>query len=324
MDDTTPNGFCPRLLAARREGKIRPEPDWSARKSTFAARRARAGAVLLFVRTVPSWSRNGRRRAFTAALDCFNRESSQLTPLVLLADGGVVCAGNSSRQKSHRAAGCVVRRFFSARSWPRFVLHWSFTAFCASAAKCFHGVLVPFYVAVWSFSSELGQQRPHQGVGCCGVILADFISLVSSLPFWLASWYWSRNLYAALPDKAPADCFLVTRLVAGYVKFVGPYFEIERSGYAAGTDAVDQPRVTFLKAFENLWRGQFPHSHALIRNPNRVGQMTRASAVAGARSTAQKPGGIPALWANAGTTIERPAKQKPWPTNRIGIAGGWS
>jgi hypothetical protein len=98
------------------------------------------------------------------------------------------------------------------------------------------------------------------------------ISLVYSLPFWLASWLWSRSLYASLPDQ-PDGCFIVTAAGHGHAAFVGTHIEIERNGHRV---LVNQQLITFWQ-FENLWRNFAPRSHRIFRSGyNRVGPIIAA------------------------------------------------
>jgi hypothetical protein len=117
-------------------------------------------------------------------------------------------------------------------------------------------LLVPFYIAVW---------YSIRAVQLIKAVRFSFwtylISLVGSLPFWLASWLWSRSVYTSLPDKPPGDCFIVTAAGYGHATFVGPFFEIERGGHRL---QANQQLLTFWQ-FENLWQGRFPRSHAMFR-----------------------------------------------------------
>ncbi|HEY5231971.1 MAG TPA: DUF6688 family protein [Verrucomicrobiae bacterium] len=122
---------------------------------------------------------------------------------------------------------------------------------------------VPFYVAAW-YSIRAAQLMKAAGLKFRNYLWA----LLGSLPFWLLSIWWSKNIYASLPDKAPDGCFIVTAAARGHQKFVGPFFEIEHRGHAR---FANRQLITFWK-FESLWCKKFPRSHGNFRKVyNRTG-----------------------------------------------------
>jgi hypothetical protein len=194
-------------------------------------------------------------------LDCFIVAKLALTPPVLLATAALY-ALEIIRVENRTRRWIVVGIFLGAVVAS---VCFVFGVVCigaeADAPKLW--LLVPFYVAVW-YSIRAVQLIKAAGSS----FWPNFISLVGSLPFWLASWYWSRSLYASLPDKAPTGCFIVTAAGGGHAQFVGPHFEIEHNGQRR---LANQQLLT-LWQFENSWRAQFPSSHARFRVIyNRVG-----------------------------------------------------
>jgi len=124
-------------------------------------------------------------------------------------------------------------------------------------------LLVPFYVAVW-YSIRAVQLIKVTRFG----FWTYYVSLIGSLPFWLASWFWSHNLYESLPNKAPSDCFVVTAAARGHESIVGHFFKIHHSGRIRQANR----QLITLWQFEALWRARAPLSHALFRRAyNRLG-----------------------------------------------------
>ena len=187
-------------------------------------------------------------------LDCFIVAKLALTPQVLLATAALY-ALEIIRVKNRTARWVVVGIFLGAVvASVCFVFGMVCIGSEADAPKLW--LLVPFYVAVWYSVRAVQLIRAAR---------FDFwtllVSVAGSLPFWLASWLWSRSLYSSLPDKAPSDCFIVTAAGLGHAKFVGPHFEIKRNGRKR---LVNQQLLTFWQ-LENLWRAQSSGSHAMFR-----------------------------------------------------------
>jgi hypothetical protein len=199
-------------------------------------------------------------------LDCFITGKLALTPLVLLATAALY-ALEILRVENRTARWIVVGIFLGAIiSSICFVFGMVCIGSEADAPKLW--LLVPFYVAIWysARSVELIKASRLDFLAC-------LISLVCSLPFWLASWLWSRSLYGSLPDKAPSGCFIVTAAGHGHAAFVGTHIEIERNGRSL---LVNQQLITFWQ-FENLWRNFAPRSHRIFRcGYNRVGPVIAA------------------------------------------------
>lgn len=124
-------------------------------------------------------------------------------------------------------------------------------------------MLVPLYVAVW-YAIRAVMLMVKSPVG----FWPYFLSTLGTIPFWLISWEWSKNVYESLPNQAPEGCFVVTAAGRGHRKFVGPFVEIERNGRRL---RANQQLVT-LWQFEKLWREKSPRSHRIFRQfYNRLG-----------------------------------------------------
>jgi hypothetical protein len=198
-------------------------------------------------------------------LDCFITSKLALTPLVLLATAALY-ALEILRVENRTARWIVVGIFLGAIvSTICFVFGMVCIGLGGDALKWF--LLVPFYVAIWY------SVRAVQLIKAAGLDFRTYlISFVCSLPFWLASWLWSRSLYASLPDQ-PDSCFIVTAAGRGHAAFVGTHIEIERNGHRV---LVNQQLITFWQ-FENLWRNFAPRSHRIFRcGYNRVGPIIAA------------------------------------------------
>ena len=116
-------------------------------------------------------------------------------------------------------------------------------------------LLVPLYVAAWHLirARQLTRAAPFD-------FWTYFISFIGSLPLWLASWIWSKNIFESLPDD-PGGCFIVTAAGRGHKKCVGPLIEITRHGRQL---QANQQLLTFWQ-FENLWRNHASRSHQIFR-----------------------------------------------------------
>ena len=224
----------------------------------------------LFVFVFSSFMEPDRCACAYGWLDCFIMGKLALTPRCCWprrAFCALEMTSTTRGKTAHSRAGLYVGIFPRRNCCPQFVSCYG-VGMCdrpplrrADAPKFW--LLVPFYVAMWYSVRALELIKASDFN-----FWPNFISLVGSLPFWLASWLWSRHLYDLLPDKAPDGCFVVTAAGRGHAKFVGPHFGIEHKGQRR---LANQQLVTFWQ-FENLWRAQFPHSHVLFRKIyNRVG-----------------------------------------------------
>ena len=199
-------------------------------------------------------------------LDCFITGKLVLTPLVLFATAALY-ALDIFRVENRTAAWIVVGIFLGAIvSSICFVFG---VVWIKSPADPFSWwLLVPLYVAIWYSVRTVELIKTGR---------LDFqkslVSTALSLPFWLASWLWSRSLYVSLPDQAPPGCFIVTAAGRGHVAFVGTHIKIERNGRSL---LVNQQLITFWH-FENRWRSFAPLSHRIFRCVyNRVGPIIAA------------------------------------------------
>jgi hypothetical protein len=194
-------------------------------------------------------------------LDCFITGKLALTPLVLLATAALY-ALEILRVANRTSRWIVVGIFLGAIiSSICFVFGLACIGFKGDPLKWW--LLVPFYVAVWySVRAVELIKTPHFD------FWTGLISLVGSLPFWVASWLWSRSLYASLPNQAPDNCFIVTAAGHGHATFVGRHIEVERKGRRL---LANQQLITFWR-FKDLWRNFAPRSHRIFRcGYNRVG-----------------------------------------------------
>ena len=196
-------------------------------------------------------------------LDCFIVGKLALAPLALVATAALY-ALEIFRVENRTRQWMVVGVFLGAIVAS---ICFAFGLACIGSEADAHmlklWLLVPFYTAVW---------YSIRAVQLIKAARWDFwtyyISLIGSLPFWLASWYWSHSLYEALPNKAPADCFVVTAAARGHESIVGPFFEINHSGRIRRANR----QLITLWQFEALWRARAPLSHALFRHAyNRLG-----------------------------------------------------
>ncbi|MGH7977013.1 MAG: DUF6688 family protein [Limisphaerales bacterium] len=199
-------------------------------------------------------------------LDCFILGKLALTPLVLLATAALY-ALEIFRVKIRTRRWILVGIFLGAIvASVCFVFGMVCISPDADAPKWW--LLVPLYVAVW-YSIRAVQLIKTSHFD----FWTYFISLVGSLPFWLASWIWSRNLYESLPDKAPSDCFIVTAAGRGHGKFVGPFVEITHNGRRLRANE----QLITLWQLENLWQSRAPQSHQSFRRfYNRFGPFVAA------------------------------------------------
>jgi hypothetical protein len=199
-------------------------------------------------------------------LDCFMVGKLVLTPLVLLATAALY-AMDVLRIENRATQWIIVGIFLGAMvSSICFVFGMVCIGLVGGDMKWW--LLVPFYVAVWYCI------RTVQLIKTGSLSFHKFLlSMAFSLPFWLASWLWSRSLYASLPDQAPGGCFIVTAAGRGHAAFVGCCIRIERNGRSR---LVNQQLITFWQ-FESLWRNFAPHSHRTFRWVyNRIGPMIAA------------------------------------------------
>jgi hypothetical protein len=201
-------------------------------------------------------------------IDCFIAGKMALTPIMLWATAALYAVEILRVEKPAAkwivlgiflgatvAAVCLGFELFSI-DWQSWWREWRFEW------RAEVWVFVPAYVAVWY------SVRAWQLIKIAKLSLWNyFLALLGSLPFWLLSIWWSKGIYASLPDKSP-DCFVVTAAARGHGKFVGPFFEIKRNGRRLWAN---QQLITFWQ-FENLWQKISPRSHENFRRLyNRLG-----------------------------------------------------
>jgi hypothetical protein len=204
-----------------------------------------AGVVLpLFVFGFSSFMEPEWKGACVHAwLDCFITGKLALTPLVLLATAALY-ALEIFRVENRTARWIVAGIFLGAIvSSICFVFGAVCIGFKGDVFKWW--LLVPLYVAIW-YSARAAELMKAARLN----FRTYLISLICSLPFWLASWLWSRSLYASLPNQAPSNCFIVTAAGRGHAAFVGRHIEIEHNGRRL---LINQQLITFWQ-FEKVWR----------------------------------------------------------------------
>ncbi len=126
-------------------------------------------------------------------------------------------------------------------------------------------MIVPGYVAVWYLLRAVQLTIRHH------LDLDSWpVCLFGSLPFWLASYFWSNHIYLSLPD-VPPKCFVVTAASQGHPGLVGlPTVDIVHRGRWFSATL----QLATLWKFEVLWQRRAPRSHAWVRLIyNRVGPM---------------------------------------------------
>lgn len=124
-------------------------------------------------------------------------------------------------------------------------------------------LLVPLYVAIW-YAIRAGQLMAPAGFGP-GTYLRG---LLGTLPFWIASGWWSHHIFTSLPDKVPARCFIVTAASRGHTSCVGPLIKTSHNGRVV---YATRQLLTFWQ-LENIWHAWAPLSHAIFRKAyNRLG-----------------------------------------------------
>ncbi len=200
-------------------------------------------------------------------LDCFIMGKLALTPLVLLATTALYAL--EIFRVENRTAPWIVAGIFLGAIVSSVCFAFGVVQFGFQADPFFkRWLLVPLYVAVW-YSVRTVQLIK----AACLDLQTSLVSVACSLPFWLASWLWSRSLYTSLPNQSPDGCFIVTAAGHGHPAFVGRHIRIERNGRSR---LVNQQLITFWQ-FENLWRTFAPRSHRIFRRGyNRVGPVIAA------------------------------------------------
>jgi len=198
-------------------------------------------------------------------LDCFIVGKLALSPLVLLATAALYSL-DIFRVEMRTQRWLVIGVFLGAvTAWICFI--FGLVCFGVDVWRPQVWLLVPFYIALW-YSIRAWQliRAAKYGWG------TYFVTLVGSLPFWLASCWWSHKVFNSLPDKAPT-CFIVTAAASGHPQCVGPLVEIDHNGSRRWAN---QQLVTFWE-LETRWQIFFPRSHAIFRQVyNRLGPVVAA------------------------------------------------
>ena len=206
---------------------------------------------------MPEWKGDCRH----GWLDCFHLGKLALTPLVLWATSAlyaleVLRVKNKTRQwlvlglltGALASGGCLGIGLWIYGG----VGEWMYLWF-----------LVPLYVFVWHSLRAVPLLRAANTS-----FLAGLVTVVSSISFWIASFWWAKKTYLDLPDQAPMGCFVVTAAGRGHERVVGPFVEISRRG---AKRRVNWQLVTFWE-FENAWSNRAPRSHSIFRHDyNRLG-----------------------------------------------------
>ena len=194
-------------------------------------------------------------------VDCFIVGKLALAPLVLFATAALYSL-EVVRVEKPVARGIVIGVFLGA------VIATVCLVFGLVCIGWQPWMLVPFYVAVWY------SIRAVQLIGTAGLSFWNyFIALIGSLPFWVASCWWSQKAYQDLPNQAPSGCFIVTAATRGHPKMVGPLVPIQHHGRE---QAANRQLITFWE-LESRWRHHAPRSHSSFRKIyNRVGPVIAA------------------------------------------------
>lgn len=189
-------------------------------------------------------------------LDCFIVGKVALTPFVVVGAAALYKA-DVLRVKVATEQWIVVGTFLGAVVATACLV---FGLVCIGLEKW---MLVPGYVAVWYSIRAAQLMRKAQFKSG-----TYFTALLGTIPFWLASWWWSRTVFESLPNEAPKGCFIVTAACRGHQHLVGPFSEVQHNGRKVRANRQLQ---TFWQ-FEKTWHEQLPLSHNLFRNIyNRVG-----------------------------------------------------
>lgn len=108
----------------------------------------------------------------------------------------------------------------------------------------------------------------------CGLNSLQYLwTTLAMLPFWTASWFWSKSALQALPDTAPEEGFVVTAAGRGHSLLVGPFFALERRGVVR---RVNRQLHDFWN-FEAQWQVASPRTHRAFRKLyNRLGPVLAA------------------------------------------------
>jgi len=186
-------------------------------------------------------------------LDCLHLGKLALTPEVLWASAAwyaveVYRVAQPTRQ-------WIVLGFTMGALVSLVCLVFGFVSTGAGAGAARWWLLVPGYVSVW-----YGVRAVQLGAAA-GLKLAAYVwTVCSSLPFWIASLFWSRYCYQSLPDQPPS-CFVVTAAARGHRWLVGPIIAIQGRGCRR---LANRQLLTFWR-LEAAWRARAPRSHQAFR-----------------------------------------------------------
>ena len=93
-------------------------------------------------------------------------------------------------------------------------------------------------------------------------------AVISALPLWGLSIWYSRRVFESLPSEPPHDCFVVTAVMRGHAAVVGPFHIIHRHG----KDRRINRQLQVFWDFESAWEKNMPRLHRMARIVyNRVG-----------------------------------------------------
>jgi len=192
-------------------------------------------------------------------VDCFYLGKLTLTPIVLLATGALYAVELFEPGRLSDKGAALALFLGSLTAAVCFLFGLLYVAELKGAAIF---LFVPLYIAVWhgvrawKLRSAFGSDP-----------LAWMLAFIGSIPLWVWSVLWSKQLYASLPSTAP-DCFVVTAASHGHASFVGPFIKVAHKGNRRRANL----QLATLWQFESLWRNRSPHSHAMFRRAyNRVG-----------------------------------------------------
>jgi len=193
---------------------------------------------------------DAKDQCHNGALDCFHTGKLALTPFVLWATAALYAVEMVEVPGPSRpwiTNGLILGAIISSLC--------TVFGFLTNFPSRFVLLLVPLYTSIWYVARAIYAVRTHP-IASTKLMLA----LTSSLPFWALSVWWSYKTYLSLPDRE-TGCFVVTAASRGHRSFVGPFLNVTHRG---GNRVANQQLATFW-AFEALWRGHAPRTHAVFR-----------------------------------------------------------
>ena len=260
-----------------------------ARKTNSVARFLLAGVISFFGVTLPLFlffvsaflTPESKAECNFGWFDCFIQGKLALTPFALWATAALY-AVDVWRVENRTRPWIVLGILFGA-AISDVCLAWWFGRLCGNRGDGDPGGgwqgfdLDAFLMLLIAVGFPIGLAtwytiRAFQLVGTASLPAKHyFVSQMASLPFWVGSYFWSKSVYASLPETG--GCFVVTAASCGHPQFTGPYTEIIRHGRRL---RANEQLLTFWE-LESCWRTRAPISHTGFRRVyNRVGPIVAA------------------------------------------------